>query len=169
MITKEQFEKLVPFDAADVEHGQDVIINYYGNFLKTSFIGFSKSGKIISETDADRFHLTDEDNVRLAPLFWLEGNPIYRSHMVYTHDGYALIVDHIESDIVWFRNSTVHLHFSKLFFTKQKQKKCGWVNVYKTSYDDMVLSTVYKSEAIAIVNRSSSADCVDTIFIEWTE
>lgn len=172
MIIKEQFEKLVQFDATKIEHGQDIIINYYGKFLKTSFIGLSKSGKIVSESDGDRFHLTDESNVRLAPLFWLEGNPIRCNDMVYTHDGYALIVAAIESDIVSFCNSTVRLHISKLSFTKQKQKKYGWVNVYKTSCGT-VLSEVHRSEAIAVDKMSdvyrSSVNCVDTVFIEWEE
>ena len=166
------FSKLKPFDSA-IQAGTKLTLQLDNNpwHLNTVYIGQTSAGCVVSETSSGTVIISLKEDVRTAPLFWIDDNPVYPSQMVYTTGGYALVVAKYDAqtNVATFSNSAVALHVSKLSYNKPTQKKNGWVNIYKTAEGDTVLSGVHPSKEEALACCCTYRYYVTTISIEWEE
>ena len=123
--------------------------------------------------------LLHSDEVKMKPLFWLEGSPVYKGDIVYhITAGKGIAVKQIylssdpaikfdKEDFIW---SCLESNLSLTPFAKPKTERKGWINIWKCSSAIGVStgSQVYitKEEALAGLCEHG---LIDTVEITWME
>lgn len=108
------------------------------------------------------FLLFHADDVKLPPLAWLEGKPVYRGDTVYHKQYGAVLVAGYPIDL------------NECSWKGPKTKHKGWVNIYRDSDDTLpkVSRRVYETREIAkaVASRTELLGVhVACVEVEWEE
>lgn len=168
---KKDYSLLRPFDLEAAKRGEKICWHEDGDTAVEVF--FPKQGGVIPVfsgndqcgifTDADYYAL------KMSPLAWVEGRPMYKGDKLW-HTGRNFFV------VIQDRNGSNENvcdfpgHISPLFandeyltWTKPKQKREGWVNIYKDSTE------AYIHQDRKSVDENSDECRVACLRIEWEE
>jgi len=120
--------------------------------------------------------------VKMKPLFWLEGKPVYVGDTVYhVAAGKGITTDKKNSwgeYMVFFENPTkvgscgcIISNLSLSPFPPVKQERKGWINIWKNNTNTEVQtgSQVYETKANALAGLDKCSGLIDTIEITWME
>ena len=72
---------LRPFDVDRAKAGEPICTLL--DEARTFVMGPDAAGRVITETPYGFFVLSDTFYLRMAPLCWVEGRPVYRGHLLY--------------------------------------------------------------------------------------
>jgi len=125
--------------------------------------------------------LLHSDEVKMKPLFWLEGKPVYKGDVVYhVTAGKGIVarksgvccdiqVEFSTNNYVW---DCLESNLSLTPFAKPKTERKGWINLWKGS-SGIGVSTgniIYTNKEAALRELlGDTVDLVDTIEITWME
>ncbi|MCB4358466.1 hypothetical protein [Quatrionicoccus australiensis] len=117
------------------------------------------------------------NNIRMEPLCWVEGKPVYKGDVLYhplkgkcVIDIVLSITDHVAAIHDSGAFSVLHSPSADdLTWTPPKVKREGWVNVYPTSTGSFMARTsdAYESENNA--NDFAQPSRIACVRIEWEE
>lgn len=103
--------------------------------------------------------------LRMAPLAWIEGKPVYKGDTLYSNIGPRTVVG---SDMEYLRcvvntgDPWVVFRAESLTWNKLKVKKSGWMNCYPNN-ENCTYPTKERADAMAVHTRTA---CVE---IFWEE
>lgn len=128
-MNNEECAQLRPFDLEAAKRGEKICTSYGNNAV---FIGVKSDGRVVFE-DQDQLYNYDEWNLRMLPLHWLKGKPVYKGDTIYyTEDGSKHIVDSFTGTYILckhgFDEFAIHPDYAS--WEKPKVKKNYWVNLY---------------------------------------
>jgi len=122
--------------------------------------------------------LLQVDDVKMKPLFWLKGSPVYKGDVIYhvnLGEGVVAGVDgRGDTKVNYNGEKWVNLpsNLSLTPFVKPKTERKGWINIWKCSSSIGVStgSRVYTNKEAALRElHGDTVDLVDTIEITWME
>lgn len=166
---KKDYSLLRPFDLESAKRGDNVCWHEDGDTAIEVF--FPKQGGIIPVFNGNDqcgiFTDMDYEQLKMSPLAWVEGRPVYVGDVLYpTTKGAAL--DSIKITSVTNNGDVSNGYWcidpNYLTWTKLKQKREGWVNVYP---DKCAVSYRYDTEQQALEAKVFNA--LATVRIEWEE
>jgi len=145
-----------------------------------TFIYAHKNSVFVEISTSGVSLLLQADDVKMKPLFWLGGKPIYKGHIIYhTVHGKGIVarkswvcgdieVEFTKEHYVW---DCLESNLSLTPFAKPKTERKGWINIWKCSSSIGVStgSQVYTDKEEALLGLVGDDDLVDTIEITWME
>jgi hypothetical protein len=141
-----------------------------------TFIAAHKNSVFVELSALTDALLLHSEEVKMKPLFWLEGEPVYKGDVVYhvnLGEGVIVSADDWEETIVNFGNGDEWCYRPLLSFAKPKTERKGWINIWKCSSSIGVStgSQVYANKEAALRGLLGLCDndLVDTIEITWME
>ncbi len=177
------YSLLRPFDLEAAKAGAPLFEIYmYGSKVKTDEeIGTYIAGPnnlneyVISyPTNGYMTYIDSIKAVRMAPLAWVEGKPVYKGDTLYSHffksggqsqDGSFTVTGYRVSDDSFYAaeiSYTAATLVSSCSWNNPKVKKSGWMNSYGFG-ENYVYSTKDRADAVATHNRKA---CIE---IFWEE
>lgn len=169
------YSLLRPFDLDAAKRGDEVVdAADMSESKRVAFVGVK--GEVVIDWDSVGVCTYTPEKyrqLRMKPLCWLEGKPVYKGDVLYYTGGSVgdtICVHNATDNFVWDASGCVP--FSSCSWTKPKTKKEGWINIYPKSVLNGVskvacASNVFESESSAL--KESIEDRLDTIHIEWEE
>lgn len=167
--TERDYSLLRPFDLEAAKRGEAICFSS-GAEIKRFIAGPDSVGDYVFVVPGGQFYFVREKAIRMSPLCWVEGRPVYRGDVLYqTHPIMTdprVVENGCEDGITdskgrW--NGRDHLTW-----TPPKVKREGWVNIYPP-YHGWVAKTSgahrTKEEADGYAEQARIA-CVR---IEWEE
>jgi len=173
-------ELLRPFDL-DAAKAGDLLTDSHGKCLWSYVAGPDIKGKyvLMVETGAMKgefaYPLYTSDVLRMQPLCWCEGKPVYKGDHLWQGYGNGEKLEVIASHACKV-DATTYLEFTNgykwsidgsinhLTWAKPKTKKSGWMNIYSDyKVRGPIYSTKEEADHIAESNRT---DCVE---VHWEE
>jgi hypothetical protein len=162
---KKDYSKLRPFDLEAAKRGETICRNDDDDESFKYIAGPDSSGYFVLELPHGEFRFRAERILRMAPLCWVEGKPVYKGDVLYNKEsGNLRVVVKVEENTLcknaivcldgkW--NTQENLTWNK---PKQKVKRKIWVNVYSDEE-----FSAYSSEETANCNAASDRiTCVET-------
>lgn len=139
------YSLLRPFDLEKAKQGEPIC--WYLNSMVVLFVGISINKEVVYKNQDDFICFTNADKIKMAPLCWLEDKPVYKGDILYrklpgTNEIQELTVQSIEKctedPFIRFEQENQAEYADNrrknLSWTKPKQKKQGWINVYPARY-----------------------------------
>ena len=161
-------ELLRPFDLEAAKAG-DLLTDPHSNYLWSYVAGPDAIGKHILgvESDQSKGVFTcpcKAENLRMAPLCWCEGRPVYKGDVLYGAYG-ENVVKAANSLPGWLLSEAgIDFQVEGCTWTKPKIKKSGWMNRYPTSgFGGALYETKARADLNALSNRT---DCIE---VHWEE
>lgn len=113
MTSEPDYTKLRSFDKTLAEQGHPLCYNDGRHQLKY-FGGPDASGNVVVTNKTNEFCVFHETFLRLAPLFWIYGTPIYKGDSVYSQNGYYIDNEVVHGPFVvrQYNDSSVNAHFT---------------------------------------------------------
>jgi len=156
---KKDYSLLRQFDLEAAKRGERLQTKY-GD--EREFVGgHSADGTVCVAGKSGQYYLEHPSELRISPLAWVEGRPVYRGDTVYTTEGRAVVVSNTYREYAVTDGQWV-VECCSATWTKPKQKREGWVNIYPHS-DAFYYDT--KEEADKLASDYRIACC----HIEWEE
>ena len=157
-MTEKDYSLLRPFDEAAAKRGEAICGTKEEGPLKFG-AGPDREGDVAV---FDRFNgilVLNSDLLRMAPLAWVEGKPVYKDDPLYHKEtGKQYIVSGGDSALS-FHNTEVMLSPTLFAWENPTPKPVKrWVNVYADKYGDLLHET--KDAADAAVSRHR-IDCIE--------
>jgi len=122
--------------------------------------------------------LLHSDEVKMKPLFWLEGSPVYKGDIVYhNHAGKGIVTSAENYEVIGvkfnndnYASACCCWNLSLTPFAKPKTERKGWINIWKCSSSIGVStgSQVYADKEEALLGLVGHY-LLDTIEITWME
>ena len=84
------YSKLRPFDLTAAMRGEPIC--FHGLGQPFDFIAGPDTAGYYVVLDCLRFQFYTEDKLRMAPLGWVEGKPVYVDDVLYSNDGDEIVV-----------------------------------------------------------------------------
>lgn len=176
---KKDYRLLRKFDLEAAKKGE--IVQWYDTAETLQYIGpsttFSEAGcfKWLSgETVAGTYEGYKAEQLRMAPLAWVEGKPVYKGDVLYHyyvqgHKNRLVTVsdtftDRIGNYLTFTEggNWAIDGSASKLSWNNPKVKKSGWMNCYEHN-ENSVYPTKARADLYALSSRTA---CIE---IFWEE
>lgn len=173
--TERDYSLLRPFDLEAAKRGEAIC--WHSNSDTLIYVGPAVGGKCCFKWTGGilygLFETYPLNYVRMAPLAWAEGRPVYRGDVLYNkvgqeltatgEEGGKLIVSEFPDDFL--------LEPDFLHWTPPKVKREGWVNIYPRAdfipADAAFVSHAFSSKEKA--DRHAMSRRIDCIRIEWEE
>lgn len=143
--------------------------------LETVIALANEQGYFVTQGKTGTYYIVPVACYYHNPLAWIEDKPVYNNDTLYrslTNSTQECIVDYI-----FMENMESYIRFTgdtgteytdnrrgNLTWTKPKQKKQGWINIYPLKDE---LMRRYDSKQDALYGKGSQ--CINTIQIEWEE
>lgn len=176
MIEKD-YSLLRAFNLEAAKRGEAIC--YHGIAQPFRFIdGPDASGNFVVD-DAGLFQLYQRSDLRLAPLCWVEGKPVYKGDVLYTCDGVKLPAEGASRRGEILVSCGSNWNTDSLTWEQPKVKREGWVNIVK---NDLKRNSVGQMEDRIVLNcdifpteeaaRSLARACPSkpiSVRIEWEE
>ena len=131
--------------------------HFLTNQQRSFVCGPDADGDIVITNSEGVFFLASQNNWKITPLCWVEGKPVYPDSVLYgKHTGQQYLGKDIGDT-------------SAYIWQKLKQKKTGWINIYRPIWDEVIArpvgiySTKEKADAFADTHRVACSQ------IEWEE
>lgn len=170
-MTSKNYDLLRPFDMEAAKRGE--IICAKGGGGEWQYVaGPDSNGNLCLLTSSGTFiagNGCSERSVRMAPLCWAEGRPVYKGDKLW-HTGtekwitvYAL--GSFSVPTVTVEGDPAGYHIDCLTWEAPKVKHEGWVNVYPGK----VLGSRDIHPSRAEADREANASCIVCVRIEWEE
>ena len=158
------YSLLRPFDLETAKRGEPIMeIDFSWPII---FCGTTTNGQVIFVEYSDKSGGNQEvDDIRMAPLAWVEGEPVYKGDTLYSNIGPRIVVG---SDMEYLRcvvnteDPWELFKASSLTWNKPKVKKSGWMNSYDSG-EHYVYPTKDRADAMATHSRKA---CIE---IFWEE
>ena len=119
------------------------------------------------------------DNLRMAPLCWVECKPVYPGDLLFTSAGTQVVADYSESnplcdnalyDSVGRWSNPKELSWKK---PKKKKKMEGWINIHldplTASCHNAFISHSFKTKELADDHADKHGPRIKCVHIEWEE
>lgn len=174
-MTSKNYGLLRPFDMEAAKRGE--IICAKGGGGEWQYVaGPDSNGNLCLLTSSGTFiagNGCSEHSVRMAPLCWVEEQPVYKGDKLW-HTGTekwitAYALGSFSVPTVTVEGDPAGYHIDSLTWEAPKVKREGWINVYPTcrGVGGVVggSGTIWATEAMAIQQRGEN--CESTIRIEW--
>lgn len=165
---KNDYSLLRPFDADRARAGEPICTMI--DEARTFIAGPDAAGRVITETYYGHFVLADPYYLRMAPLCWAEGKPVYKGDKLYlAKENLAVVAISAFTDRIYASDI---LNVEQKFFAKPnefswdipaKTKRQGWVNIYR----DCI--TVGPAQTKELADASAQPDRVACVMVEWDE
>lgn len=170
------YSLLRPFDLEAAKRGEKLQTKH-GD--EREFVGgHSADGTICVAGKSGQYYLEYPSELRMAPLAWVEGRPVYKGDVLYRKNIYSMevIATHISSNSLGS-----YLHFNgnggnesldslcNLTWQKPKTKREGWVNIYFTADTGPSKNTSHAYSTKEQADAMASSNCVACCRIEWEE
>ena len=158
------YNLLRPFDLEAAKRGEK-ICSLFGE--DADFIGMKLDGRVVFEVDS----LICDCLIcmlRMLPLCWLQGKPLYKGDTVYfTEDGSEHVAESFNGEYIvcnqGLNEFVIHPDYAS--WDKPKIKKQYWVNLYKDeSYTYDLIGQAHSSKELA--DRLADDDRVACVAIE---
>lgn len=191
-VIENDYSLLRPFDLEAAKRGEPVI-GLGGDPYPVTFVSRSRSGKTnIVEKPGMHGGLLDDvcyapdERLRMAPLCWVEGRPVYQGDVLYwvSQPAAPCIADNI-MDGGWlaFRADPGQpcgiLHPAGLTWTPPAIQREGWVNIVKSSGRDIGIGSledrlirncdIFQTKEDAERWAAQCNDVIATVPISWEE
>lgn len=166
------YSLLRPFDLEAAKRGEPIMgIDLSWPLI---FCGTTTNGQVIFVEYADKSGGDQKvDDIRMAPLAWVEGKPVYKGDVLYQyytkdHKNRLVTISNIFTNGIDYLtfieggNWAIDGNISKLTWNKPKVKKSGWMNSYDSG-EHYVYPTKDRADAMATYSRKA---CIE---IFWEE
>jgi len=174
---KKDYSLLRPFDLEAAKRGDKI---HWSNIPDdVAYIGVTSAGYIAYET-GNESSFCSSSSFRMSPLAWVEGRPVYKGDVLYyKKEGFGISVEGYNPNIeqktgfigevvteskLYNKGHKTWAPFDCWSWTKPKQKREGWVNLYP---NDVMGNYRFNSRQDA--TDCSSSDVIDTVKITWEE
>lgn len=171
---EKNYNLLRPFDLEAAKRGEAVTFKTVPRVLHY-VSGPDVGGTVCVKDEGGQFGLYKHEYLRMAPLCWVEGKPVYKGDVLYdkeTRIPYKYIAHSIDSYGRLRSDGTTNgtLEDPKyLSWTPPKVKREGWINIYKGNDTyEYVSGDIHKTKSLADM-RLASKDRIACIHIEWEE
>ena len=171
------YSLLRPFDLEAAKRGDSVM--EITDDEKSNIIWTNKHGEVLIDWNSVGFCIYDKNKtielLRMAPICWVEGKPVYKGDVLYRKD---LEMKQVTAASI-FNNGSDYLQFEEggnarlsdggasLTWAPPKVKREGWVNVYSAQESVACLSDAWPTkEKCDALQRPGRIACVR---IEWEE
>lgn len=168
------YSLLRPFDLEAAKAGEP-LCSIVGSLQREFVAGPDASGRIVVSIEG-KFNTCWPGDVRMSPLCWVEGRPVYKGDVLFwkSQPSSPCIAEKMMED-GWlaFRPSVTEpvgiIHPSGLTWQKPKGKREGWVNLYPTTYEKLaaISSSVYPAKEDA--DHCANSTRIACVRIEWEE
>lgn len=173
MCEEKDYSLLRPFDLEAAKRGEVVCWYYDGERLEyvgtATSDGYAGCFKWLDGDNAGTYEIYESEDIRMAPLCWVEERPVYKGDVLWHKIGnYFVTVEH-PGDAEYFTCEKGTFEYRYLTWTQPKVKREGWVNIYRRSVygQERAPDGVYATEQIA--NEGATNYRIACIRIEWEE
>ena len=158
------YSLLRPFDLEAAKNGALVCWMYEDGPLR--YIGKATCGadtacfEWIGGTHKGTFETYPNTNLRMSPLCWVEGRPVYPGDNLYLKNGCGVFTA---------GGRMVGVELNSLTWSKPKRtvKKAGWINIYPLVGECGLASAIYPTKTAA--DNSASSARIACTRVEWEE
>ena len=158
------YSLLRPFDLEAAKNGALVCWMYEDGPLR--YIGKATCGadtacfEWIGGTHKGTFETYPNTNLRMSPLCWVEGRPVYPGDNLYLKNGCGVFTA---------GGRMVGVELNSLTWSKPKRtvKKAGWINIYPLIGECGLASAIYPTKTAA--DNSASSARIACTRVEWEE
>ena len=158
------YSLLRPFDLEAAKNGALVCWMYEDGPLR--YIGKATCGadtacfEWIGGTHKGTFETYPNTNLRMSPLCWVEGRPVYPGDNLYLKNGCGVFTA---------GGRMVGVELNSLTWSKPKRtvKKAGWINIYPLSWMDGRTGAIYPTKTAA--DNSARSARIACARVEWEE
>ena len=174
---EKNLDLLHPFDLEAAKRGDEIC--YKADEKPVKFVTHLSETDFIVEHEAGDRAIVYYTHLRMAPLCWVEGRPVYKGDRLYRE----VCKGFVEASCIRTQGDFHFLCYKKpshgnsavlgegvadLSWEAPKQKREGWINIYK---GDWCSTVIYPDEQIAnsSPHRLAHAEFVCCIRIEWEE
>lgn len=173
------YSLLRPFDLEAAKAGE--IVQWYQDNSTLEYIGPSTSlGEagcfkwLSGEDTTGTYEGYKAEQLRMAPLAWVEGKPVYKGDTLYSHffksggqsqDGSFTVTGYRVSDDSFYAaeiSYTAATLVSSCSWNNPKVKKSGWMNSYGSG-ENYVYPTKDRADAMATHSRKA---CIEILWEE---
>lgn len=169
MTIKKDYSLLRPFDLEAAKRGEAIDDTFGGRVVLVD--GPDVGGRYSVRVDG-HFAVVLGSSLRMAPLCWVEGKPVYKGDTLYYKDGEKVVVQKSSGSekIVILSDEFGYCseHADDLTWTQAKVKREGWISVISTKQPSPF--SAFASNVYASKEKVESTDPNRTIIrIEWEE
>ena len=158
------YSLLRPFDLEAAKNGALVCWMYEDGPLR--YIGKATCGadtacfEWIGGTHKGTFETYPNTNLRMSPLCWVEGRPVYPGDNLYLKNGCGVFTA---------GGRMVGVELNSLTWSKPKRtvKKAGWINIYPLSWMDGRAGAIFQTKTEA--DSSARLGRIACARVEWEE
>lgn len=165
---KKDYSLLRPFDLEAAKRGEKICTDELEDVQYVA--GPDEYTNVVVKTGP--YFILQKHRLRMTPIAWVEGRPIYNGDVLYCLSNYANWADiergyefkvskKAENEDALF-DGEWWLAFTDLTWTKPKQKREGWMNCYPSREN-----CVYPSKEMA--DKYAASHRTECIRIEWEE
>lgn len=167
--TKRNLKLLRPFDWSAAKGGEEICV-FDGS--QAFLVGPTKQGKVVLEFSDESVGTFLTSTIRMKPICWVEGKPVYKGDVLYRNDGLNRGIPHEvygphkyggDGFTSFARGERTWAPSDVYTWNAPKQKREGWLNVYLNSRTRNIHPTKQKADELASIGR------VACIHIEWEE
>lgn len=170
-MTEKNFELLRPFDLEAAKRGDGITDSCGGKVVYID--GPDAAGNYAVRIDG-HFAVGSSERLRMAPLCWVEGRPVYKGDVLYmtvgVYAGKPFVPHQFNGGMLINLAARHHYRAEYLTWTPPKVKREGWVNIYKLDSANAwlaITSVVYKTQEFA--DKCAQNNRVGCVHIEWEE
>lgn len=168
---EKNYELLKPFDLEAAKDGAPICWFWDGQQCRYVAGPNSEGGILVIWEETIGSAIKDDcvtaprANLRMAPLCWVEGRPVYRGDELYFTGGLygdTIIIDDVTGDsfpVAWEANKAGCVAVSSLTWSKPKKLHQVWINLYKDGS-----AIAYEGKGLADSNKENRVDCR---LVEW--
>lgn len=185
-LTLEQIALLRPFDAEKAKQGHSIYCIVGASIKRAANCTYVAGPDILDRVcvshEGNRLEVLYHRALRLNPLFWLEGKPVYEGDELYYENFGKVKVDKLSNAegvvLVTYGKESEHsdyLNILTLSWEDSRVEKEGWINLFRTSHGVVLTSKVFDTEEQAKERAAqygqgfSSLEILDTVKITWKE
>lgn len=168
---EKDYSLLRPFDLEAAKRGEKIILMCGEPWPhNVKFCGASSNGKVVLiEFDDLSAGERYSHQLRMPPLAWVEGRPVYRGDTIYTTEGRAVVVNNTYREYAVTDGEWV-VECRAATWQKPKTKREGWVNVYPNLGCVNIHKTKNEADACATFGDGNIyPNRVACIRVEWEE
>lgn len=174
------FDLLRPFDPTQVINGAKVCTKDYNVNIKY-ITGPNALGYVVIQyaTCRGEYDIIEQSKLRLAPLSWKDGKPIYWGDIIYYRNSEFKIISYNENTNEFtISDSACKFEVSFADISLERKKKIlhtAWINIFRNEDGDVRLSKypyTTKEEAIDAISSSyleNKRFYIDSVKLEWYE
>lgn len=167
---EKDYNLLRPLDLDAAKRGDAIC--YATGADATYIFGPNRIDSIVVQWPDDRFGITIISNLRMKPLFWVEGKPVYKGDVLWHNVGKCSVsVDDHGAREGLFVCKGLTYDFKFTTWEKPKVKREGWVNIYPRissgSNQSRSVQSIYGTKCEA--DNNALGDRIACVRIEWEE